>query len=75
MLTRAPDFMTTTFQIDSSGDDGHGTYHEGKAAIVQTRRHALSSAPPKRLPVETVRAQVIQHLSESSSEILRAGRD
>ncbi|MCW1923692.1 hypothetical protein OKA05_14090 [Luteolibacter arcticus] len=35
--------------------------------------NALSSAPLKRLPVETVRAQVIQHLSESRSEILRTG--
>jgi len=39
MLTRAPEFRTTTFQIDSSGDDGHGTDHEGQAAIVQARRH------------------------------------
>jgi hypothetical protein len=31
--------------------------------------NALSSAPPKRLPVETVRAQVIQHLSESRLEM------
>jgi hypothetical protein len=31
--------------------------------------NALSSAPPKRLPVEQVRAQVIQHLSESKSEM------
>jgi len=34
--------------------------------------NALSSAPPKRLPVEQVRAQVIQHLSESKLEILKA---
>jgi hypothetical protein len=26
--------------------------------------NSLSSSPPKRLPVEQVRAQVIQHLSE-----------
>jgi hypothetical protein len=31
--------------------------------------NALSSAPPKRLPVETVRAQVIQHHAESRSEM------
>ena len=31
--------------------------------------NALSSAPPKRLPVEQVRAQVIQHLSESKSQM------
>jgi hypothetical protein len=37
--------------------------------------NALSSAPPKRLPVETVRAQVIQHLSESRLEILRVGQE
>jgi hypothetical protein len=30
--------------------------------------NAPSSAPPKRLTVEQVRAQVIQHLSESKSE-------
>ena len=36
--------------------------------------NALSSMPLKRLPVEKVRAQVIQHLSESKLEILRSGR-
>ena len=35
---------------------------------------ALSRMPLKQLPVEKVRAQVIQHLSESKSEILRSGR-
>jgi len=30
--------------------------------------NALSSAPPKRLPVEQVRAQVIQHLSDAKSQ-------
>jgi hypothetical protein len=34
---------------------------------------ALSRTPLKRLPVEKVRAQVIQHLSEAKSEILRSG--
>jgi hypothetical protein len=33
--------------------------------------NALSSAPPKRLPVDQVRAQVIQHPSESKLEILK----
>jgi hypothetical protein len=36
--------------------------------------NTLSSMPLKRFPVEKVRAQVIQHLSESKSEILRSGR-
>ncbi len=35
---------------------------------------ALSRMPLKPLPVERVRAQVIQHLSESKAEILRSGR-
>lgn len=35
---------------------------------------ALAKMPLKRLPVEKVRAQVIQHLSEAKSEILRSGR-
>ncbi|MDB6132297.1 MAG: hypothetical protein JWM59_540 [Verrucomicrobiales bacterium] len=35
----------------------------------------LSSMPVKRLPVEVVRAQVIQNLVEAKSEIPRSGHD
>jgi hypothetical protein len=34
---------------------------------------AIAKLPLKRLPVEQVRAQVIQHLSESKLEMLKAG--
>ena len=35
--------------------------------------NGLSSAPPKRLSVEQVRAQVSQHLSESKTEMVSKG--